>query len=437
MRFRHFLLGVTGTFGLLFAFPAFAAPSTLTLQHKHFLFTIDASDMRAWQRPQEEWTYRGRPAAPPALFRTEGDVPVLPPAGWERRMTTEWNSSAIALTLEKKIAALFDRPAGRVTIGRSRPDDDRLQATASGSIVFDGLGMPGRRLDIPATVGLVRAALERGVAHITLPVEETLPEVTVTDPSLLAAGIKEFVTIGESDFTGSPVNRRHNIAVGVERFNGTFIPQGREFSFNEVLGRVDASTGYRKELVIKGDRTEPDYGGGLCQISTTAYRGVWEYGFPILKRKNHSFAVRYYGPQGTDATVYPGSVDMIFKNDSSGALVLQTYTEQNRAYFLYYGTRDSRMTEIVGPYAWNFREAPPPKTEYTTDIPPGEKKKIGEAVRGMNAAWYRIMERDGKETVERVSSIYEARPLFHQIGVLPEEMPTHSQSGAVTGELRL
>ena len=397
----------------VFSQKAEAAPASLTLQHKHSLFTITARDMQGWKEPQEQWTFEGRTAIPPASFRIDGDnLPPLP-AGWERHTVAGWNTAAIMETLRKKVSAQLDRPAGSVTIGRS----------ASGGIVFTGLGLPGRKTDLALAANLVTEALEKDIGHVTLPVEETDPAITVTDPDLRDQGIREFVTVGESDYTGSPVNRRHNIAVGIARFNGTLIPKDSDFSFVKVLGPVDAKAGYRKELVIKGDRTEPDYGGGLCQISTTAYRGVWEYGFPILKRRNHSYSVHYYSPSGTDATVYPGSADMVFRNDSPAALLMQTYAEDGKAFFIYYGTRDDRRTELVGPFIQSGKPAPPPRTELTIEIPPGTKQKVGSPVPGLYAEWFRVITKDGKETTDRTSSIYEARPLYTLVGVKPEELP--------------
>jgi vancomycin resistance protein YoaR len=181
---------------------------------------------------------------------------------------------------------------------------------------------------------------------------------------------------------------------------------------------VNASTGYWQELVILGERTLPDYGGGLCQVSTTAYRGAWEYGFPITQRRNHSFAVRYYSPAGTDATIYPPSADMKFLNDSGHAILLQTYVDGDNAYYIYYGTDDGRQSEIIGPYTWGSMAPPPDRTEYTTDIPPGTTRKVGERVPGVHAAWFRAVRYpDQEEQIESFYSIYEARPYFLQIGV--------------------
>jgi vancomycin resistance protein YoaR len=386
-------------------FPVLASAQSVTLQHKHFLFTLKAQ--LDWSTEAEAWTYEGFDVRlPPQAFGTGSSLP----AGLVRTVHRTWDRAVIATRVRELVSTPFDRPARAVTI-----------RTQSGAIVFDGVGMPGRSVDVEATVELVVAALEQGVPRIVLPVAEAPPVVTVTDPALRQQGITELVTIGESDFHNSPANRVHNIDVGIRRFNAHLIPQGSVFSFVETLGPVNASTGYRKELVIKGDRTEPDYGGGLCQISSTAYRGVWEYGFPITQRKNHSFAVGHYAPQGTDATIYPPDVDLKFRNDSPGALLIQTYTEDEKAYFLFYGTRDTRQAEVVGPFTWAHVPAPPQRTEETTEIPAGTTRKVGEATPGLRALWFRGLRLPTATgaivRTEQVHSHYQARPRYIEVGV--------------------
>ena len=285
--------------------------------------------------------------------------------------------------------------------------------------------MLGRSLSVDEAVTLTVDALTEGVTDILLPVEELQPTITVSPQGLIDSGLKEVVAIGESNFAGSTQSRRHNIAVGLSKFNGHLIPKGGTFSFNEVLGPVNRATGFLQELVILGEKTLPDYGGGLCQVSTTAYRGVWEQGFPIAQRRNHSFAVQYYSPQGTDATIYPPNTDMKFVNDGQSDLLIQTYMEGDNAYFIYYGTKDERSAELVGPYTWDRVAAPPERTEYTTDIPPGTKRKVGSPVPGLKAAWFRIVSRpDAQEPMqEGYYSFYEARPLYFQIGIEPGSVP--------------
>ena len=403
----------------------YAAPLAITYTFGHHLFTISVSAHPEWRLPTERWFYEGIEAIPPARFLSCGKTYIVE-SGWTNEQGTEWNEDAISATIEQDISSKLNRDAGSVTIRRS----------ASGTIHFDGAGLTGRTVDILLAAALTKTALEQNISIIELPVMQAEPQVSVLDPELIRMGIQEVVTIGESVFAKSPVNRRHNIGVGVSKFNGHLIKQGSVFSFDQVLGPVNEKTGYQKELVIQGDTTIPDYGGGLCQVSSTAYRGPWEYGMPILQRKNHSYAVSYYSPQGTDATIYPPNVDMKFLNDTPGALLMQTFTdEHDRAFFIYYGTKDDRHTEVFGPYISDKKEAPTQeRTVFTTDIPVGEKRKAGERHDGMSAVWYRRIQKAGSgSTLEHFFSLYEARPLTYQIGVTKEDMASRT-SGALSDD---
>ncbi|MFA6039576.1 MAG: VanW family protein [Candidatus Peribacteraceae bacterium] len=396
---------------LLITGKASAAEPTLTFRHRHFLYTVRPT--AAWRTTRAVWTVNGKEISPPSSLLVDGDsIPPLPP-GVVLTQQDDWDRGAIRQALAMQVAEPLRRDPGSVVIRRTGTGS----ATGSGTIVFEGVGLPGREVDLDRAMDLTVAALENGVREIMLPVKETQPQIRVEDPLLRQQGITEVVTVGESDYSNSPANRRHNIAVGLSKFNGHLVPPGKTFSFGETLGRVDGTTGYLKELVIKGARTEPDYGGGLCQVSTTAYRGIWEYGFPIAKRINHSYTVSHYFPQGTDATVYPPAVDMQFVNDSSGALLIQTHREGNLAYFIYYGTRDARRSTVLGPFIWDRKAPPPDRTEYTTELPPGERKKLGERVPGLKALWVRVVSRNGEVKQEPVYSFYEARPLYTLIGV--------------------
>jgi vancomycin resistance protein YoaR len=405
-------------FGFLVFLPsmAAAAPTALTYRYQHHLIVIPPATIARWQTPVEYWTVYGRPFTPPSELRVDGDALPALPAGVVRGTRTGWIRETIKASLAQEVSARLDEEAGSVTV----------KSDGKGGYAFDGVGFPGRTVDLDLLAELTIRAIDGGMGEIFIPLTQTQPRISVEDPQLRAMGIRELVAFGESEYHGSPVNRRHNIAVGLKRFDGYVVPQGATFSFIERLGPVDQTTGYRKELVIKGNKTEPDYGGGLCQVSTTAYRGVWEAGFPIVERRNHSYAVSYYGPQGTDATTYVPYPDLKFKNDSPGALLLQTYTENEKAYFLYYGTAMARTADVVGPYTWDRKPAPPPRTEYSAALAPGEKKVLGHAVPGLKAAWFRIVKSGTGETVESYYSIYEARPDFVQVGIA-------AGSGAIHG----
>jgi len=402
-------------FGILSVPVSFAAQLPLTYRHQHHIFELESNEQKDWKTHQEVWTHNGKPIKPLAEFRIDGDLIPQLPKGVIRHTVVTWDREAIRRILTERISSRLDREQGTSVI----------KMTGTG-VLFEGIGLSGLKVDLDKAVDLTIQAIENNISDVILPVEEIQPVLNI-DKKLQKMGIKEVVSVGESDFSGSPLARKHNIRTGLAKFNGAIIEEGATFSFNKILGTVNRSTGYKEELVILGERTLPDYGGGLCQVSTTAYRGAWEYGFPITERRNHSFAVMYYSPHGTDATIYPPHSDMEFVNDSSGAILIQTYAdEQNRAYYIYYGTKDDRNSEIIGPYTWDHQSPPPDRTEYTKDIPPGTTRKAGGRVPGLIAMWYRIVSRGDEEIVEPFYSVYEARPNLTQIGVsdMPGEKPS-------------
>lgn len=232
-------------------------------------------------------------------------------------------------------------------------------------------GQNGQGVDLYKTYKLLVA----GQTQIDLPVLVSKPSNSLDQTNTL--GINELVSVGESDFSGSPHNRRVNIDVGASRFQGLIIKPGEEFSFNEYLGDVDGAHGFLPELVIKKTGTVPEFGGGLCQVSSTAFRAAMNAGLPITARRNHSYAVKYYAPQGTDATIYPGVQDFKFINDLSSALLIRTRVEGNKLYYDFYGTKDNRQITFDGPYQFDKKTDGSMKAIWTRDViyPTGEKKE--------------------------------------------------------------
>lgn len=185
-----------------------------------------------------------------------------------------------------------------------------------------------------------------GERVVELKIITTLADVRRDNLSEL--GINELVSSGWSNFSGSPKNRIHNIRTGANKFDGVLIAPNEKFSFNTILGPVEASTGYLPELVILENKTTPQYGGGLCQVSSTAFRAALNAGFPILERKMHAYPVKYYKPYGVDATIYLPKPDLVFRNDSEHYILVQTSISGTKLYFDFYGTKTGQNVKFAG-----------------------------------------------------------------------------------------
>jgi vancomycin resistance protein YoaR len=255
--------------------------------------------------------------------------------------------------------------------------------------------------------GADQSALAGSVA-ITLPTKILQPKVDST--RIADLGIKELVTQGTTYFAGSAPERAQNIINAAQKFQGAVVAPGEQFSFNKIVGDVSAENGFVDSLIISGDRTELGIGGGVCQVSTTAFRAAVQGGFPITERHTHSYVVSWYGEPGLDATIFTPYVDFRFKNDTGAFLLVKPEVDKakGRITFSYYGTRPNRTVELSKPETSNIQKPEPPIYQEDSSLPKGTLKQIDWAKDGMDVIVKRtITDASGKATEEKIISKYE------------------------------
>ena len=204
----------------------------------------------------------------------------------------------VALTLDQtKIKDYLDKKINP-SINQD-PQDSRLSIDNSKVSVWQS-GQDGIKVDNDTMAKLI--AQWPASAKATPDKQQTIEIAVTTVASNTSSatadelGLKEIIGTGVSQFAGSPANRRHNIKVGADALNGLLIKPGEEFSLVKALGEVDGQHGYLPELVIKENKTTPEFGGGLCQVGTTMFRATFNSGLPVTARTNHSYRVAYYEP---------------------------------------------------------------------------------------------------------------------------------------------
>jgi vancomycin resistance protein YoaR len=300
---------------------------------------------------------------------------------------------------------------------------------ATGTAIELSASQPGRELDAEATVTL---ALERAATDqraITLPLKSIEPHISAANAAEL--GIRELISEGVSYFPNSSAGRANNIAVAAARFNGVIVPPGEIFSFNEHLGEVSTATGYEESVIIWGDRTRVGIGGGVCQVSTTAFRAAFEAGYPIVERYAHGFRVSWYEPPvGLDATVYAPQVDLKFLNDSPHYLLIETAVDQAEVTlkFRFYSTRPDYSVEMEGPIESNVVPHPEPVYEEDPSLDPGETVQVEWPKDGLDVTVYRVLKKDGQEIRrDTFFSRYLPWAARYRVGPQPEADEDESQ----------
>ena len=298
--------------------------------------------------------------------------------------------------------------------------------TSHHSILFDGVPKEGFKINEKKLVALINNALKANMKNIQVPSEKVFSKVTVHD-DLKKRGIKQLLAIGHSNFSGSASTRRQNIKTAAQKYNGHIVRRGSYFSFNSLLGPVDEEHGFASEYVIKGNELKKEPGGGVCQVSTTAFRAAFAAGLPITERRNHSYSVPYYKPVGLDAAIYLGALDLRFRNDTPGEILIQSFTKGDNIYFAFYGNPDNRKVIMEGPFISNIKESPGTVVFETDDLAPGKVQKITSGHMGFRTEWIRKIQKDGKWNTESFVSNYRAWPEQYFRGREREEKITKTK----------
>ncbi|MBW4437511.1 MAG: VanW family protein [Pleurocapsa minor GSE-CHR-MK-17-07R] len=241
----------------------------------------------------------------------------------------------------------------------------------------------GRRLNVEQTLARISEAVFN-------PTERVVPlafdyELAQYHNGVTAAelGITELISEGVSFYTGSTEARRTNISVSIARFNGLIIPPGAIFSFNEHVGDISPEEGFVDGFVIVGNQTVRGVGGGVCQVSTTAFRAAFYGGFPIVERYAHGYRVGYYeigDPEGVgmDAAIYTPELDFRFLNDTDYHLLIEAFIDPttNSAHFRLYSTNPGRR--VVKGQAEVVDTQPPAETRFVAnaDLAPGQQLQV-------------------------------------------------------------
>lgn len=275
----------------------------------------------------------------------------------------------------------------------------------------------GQRVDVEAGVAAVEAALmgpgrlDVNGAPQTEPVALAVARVEpkIDSNRVNEMGIVELVSEGTSTFKGSAPERVHNIMNAAGKFEHVVVPPGEEFSFNRNVGMVSAANGFVDGLIIAGDRTAVGIGGGVCQVSTTAFRAAFWGGFPIVERWAHGYVVGWYGKPGMDASIFTPNVDFRFKNDTAHFLLIKSSVDEKKGTvtFRIYGTKPNRTVEMTGPEITNVKPAPPASYQLDPAMPAGKIKQVDWAKEGMDVVVKRIIRYgDGQVKEEKIISKY-------------------------------
>ncbi len=242
---------------------------------------------------------------------------------------------------------------------------------------------------------------------------------TLTLAQLPDASRLELIHTGVSTYFNSSPERRTNVANAAAKIDGAVVPAGGTFSFLESLGSITADNGFVGGLIISGGRTVDGLGGGVCQVSTTAFRAMYGAGLPVVERNQHSYRVGYYEPQvGFEAAVYDPGLDLKFGNDTGGPLILRTINDDAASTLevQVWGVKLQRTVTVSPAVVLSRKAHPPAKYVVNPNLRPGTTRQVDWAADGYSLYIQRTIKDASGVRTDRTSTVYKPWQAVYEVG---------------------
>lgn len=212
----------------------------------------------------------------------------------------------------------------------------------------------------------LQAAYEAAEEGETFSIPVTLTTPDETTKSLRSKLFADLLGQATSKVGGS-ANRKHNVKLSAQACSNVILMPGEVFSYNNTTGSRSADKGYLPAPVYSGGASVDETGGGICQTSSTIYYAVLHTTLEVVERSAHMYATGYV-PDGMDATVYYGSLDFRFKNNTNYPvkLVTESYDKDGSRYLRVkiYGTNETGRYAIPERTQYDWVE---PSIKYVAD----------------------------------------------------------------------
>ena len=220
------------------------------------------------------------------------------------------NGQTVDLTAEYD-QTLLDQKLSDIAAKIHKDPVNALCKLSSGGVIEKFPGVIGKKLDTAPIAESLRTPLTtlnlpRGI--IDLKPEDIQPFITTEDIAAVDAVLGTYSTYYY------PGDRGDNIWLAANSISNKIVKPSWIFSFNDTVGERTWEAGYKMAGVIIEGRPDVDYGGGVCQVSSTLYNAVLLAGLTPTERTPHYFQSTYIG-YGRDATVADGQIDFKFRND--------------------------------------------------------------------------------------------------------------------------
>ena len=278
--------------------------------------------------------------------------------------------------------------------------------SANGQFLFSD-GCSGLKLNEEKMVSDIMSAVKNGQFDAVVQAEfgDNVQKLTIDEARQKYTTLATFTTE-----TTENEKRNTNVRLAAEALNGTIVQPGEEFSFNAIVGQRTPEKGYQEAAAYNSGEVVQEVGGGVCQMSSTLYRVVFQAGMEVTYRRSHTFEPNYVTP-GQDAAISWDYPDFRFVNTSEHPVgILASYSNRKATVSLY-GIRVLPEGETWDLVSEKTEELDQPDPVYVEDVSlkPGTEKTVKAGTSGSRWVTYKVVYQNGQEVsrTEDHSKVYQ------------------------------
>ncbi|HEY3415198.1 MAG TPA: VanW family protein [Armatimonadota bacterium] len=217
---------------------------------------------------------------------------------------------------------------------------------------------------------------------------------------------------------GRTAGQRLNAMLAAKAIDGAVIEPGHVFSFNRTVGPWSMDRGYVRAPVSYEGELVKDWGGGVCQTSTTLYNAGLLAGLKIVERHRHTWAPRY-APPGLDAAVAQYDVDLRLQNPYRWPVRIRLRNVGDSLAFEVLGRDRGPIAGVTG--VTTGRVDPMEIVQNSVHVPAGQRRVITRGKPGACVAVYRVFDKGPRAGIRELVSrdSYPAMNRVVALGVAP------------------
>lgn len=300
------------------------------------------------------------------------------------------------------------------------PVNSRVQFY-NGKLSATTTAQDGKTLKASEFAELVALSFLGNHERVDVPVVTT--QAKVRGDNLDTLGIKDKLCRVDSNFTSDlGTQREHNVMAGINLLNNVIIAPGDNFSFNGAIGPIEGNPDFIGGTGIVAGVIQDEFGGGICQVTTTAFRAGIMAGLPIVQWDPHTYRLLGYerdnwGP-GFDASIFQPDwlpfdewSDLKFTNNTDNFILISSWADSGIHVIEIYGTATGWDVQISPTTTWEADASNQNRWLVDWEAGAGTNYASAYPVEGLNASFNRtVFNADGTEKYTRdFTSPYQSR----------------------------